>query len=299
MLFILEISKRFKVILPVCLILCLFLNLCVSNNSVNASTSTPPAVKNEQLFDLYCYNESEIERQMEEDLLAMKFNLVKDGLNEEDLGKLRDIKKQIADQKEKIKLKWDKIKGMSLKELDKNGYIEQLCEKYDMPKLWFDRISITESSYGVYTPAGSYNAWGWGIYGDKVTKIDDNWYDSSSFFIQEFMKNYGANPSVEDMLRYCPGGAYNKFFSKADQVKAERIMAIYQAKEKAKKEKEKREKAKKEKAKKIKIAKKKKVIQEKVKKEKAKKKKEEEKRKKEEQKNNEKEKAKEDENDKG
>lgn len=246
------------------------MNLVVSNNTVSAATTTSAtrtisdavttsggimtseAIKKQKIFDTFCYNESEIERQMEEDLNDLKFSFMKDeaqeGLNVAKLDKLKKVTKHLLGrQKKKIKQKWAKIRGMTLKELDENGYIKKLCKKYEMPKIWFDRISMTESTYGVYTPGDSYNAWGWGIYGDKITKIDDNWYDASSYFIQEFMKSYGANPTVEDMLRYCPSGAYNKFFSSADQAKAKRIMAANKAKEKAKKEKEKAQKEKKKK----------------------------------------------------
>lgn len=81
-----------------------------------------------------------------------------------------------------------------------------------MSKVWFDRISIIESNYGRIIPYGSYNAWGWGIYGDKVTVMGNNWYESSDLFMKNFVENYGTNPSKQAMLRYCPWGAYDKFF---------------------------------------------------------------------------------------
>lgn len=103
-------------------------------------------------------------------------------------------------------------KSMSLTELERNGHIDRLCKKYGMSKLWFDRISRTESGYGAKLPRGSYNAWGWGIYGNKVTKMGDNWYDASEYFIRSFVQKYGSSPSYKGMRRYCPGGAYDKYF---------------------------------------------------------------------------------------
>lgn len=125
--------------------------------------------------------------------------------------KAREEKKK-AEKRKQEKAKWKKIRSMSLRELDNNGYIDKLCKEYNMSKIWFDRISETESSYGVYTPKNSYNAWGWGIYGNHTNKMGKNWYDSSEKFIESFVSKYGKTPSKRDMRRYCPGGAYDKYF---------------------------------------------------------------------------------------
>lgn len=105
-----------------------------------------------------------------------------------------------------------KAKSMSLIELERNGYIDELCKKHGMSKVWFDRISRVESGYGANTPSGSYNAWGWGIYGNKVAKLGDNWYEASEYYIQSFVEKYGSKPNFRSMRRYCPSGAYDKYF---------------------------------------------------------------------------------------
>ncbi len=129
----------------------------------------------------------------------------------EDAEELKRAKEKALAEKRKRE-KWKKIRAMSLSELEDNGYIDKLCEKHNMSKKWFDRISTTESGYGNHVPKGSFNAWGWGIYGNKVTKLGTNWYDSSDYFIASFVENYGSSPTKSDMKRYCPGGAYNKYF---------------------------------------------------------------------------------------
>jgi hypothetical protein len=127
-------------------------------------------------------------------------------------SKMEEINELEEKKEKKRQRKWEKIREMSLETLDEEGHIDRLCKKYDMSKRWFDIISTTESGYGVKTPNGSYNAWGWGIYGNKVTKLGDNWYDSSKRFIKEFAENYGHSPSKSSMRRYCPSGAYDKYF---------------------------------------------------------------------------------------
>lgn len=112
---------------------------------------------------------------------------------------------------EKNVMEYD-VYSMSLKELNEHGYIEQICEETGMNKTWFDNISTTESTYGKFTPDGLYNAWGWGIYGNNRKCMGNNWYDASKRFAKEFVDSYGTNPSKEDMRRYCPIGAYDKYF---------------------------------------------------------------------------------------
>ena len=201
-------------------------------------------------------DEKNFQEQVEEDINELRFGLLhkEEAIAQQQKKQDRKIKKKHAK-----KRKWKKIRSMSLKELDEKGHIKRLCKKYGLPKSWFDRVATTESCYGVYTPDGSYNAWGWGIYGKKVTKLEDNWYDSAEFWIKEFMGKYGPNPTIDDMLRYCPGGAYNKYFSKSDQARVEKQQKIKEKKEKAKEAKEKKKKAKKLKAKKQKQKEKKKA----------------------------------------
>ena len=127
------------------------------------------------------------------------------------IKKKEEAEKREAERKAKEE-RINKAKTMTLKQLDENGFIQELCDKYDLNKQWFDNVSMTESTYGKYTPDGSYNAWGWGIYDGKIKCMGDNWYDASEKFIREFKKNYGSYPTQSDMLRYCPGGAYSHYF---------------------------------------------------------------------------------------
>lgn len=102
----------------------------------------------------------------------------------------------------------------SLRELRNNGTIESLCNQYGMSLKWFDIIATVESDYGVANGSfvRNYNAWGYGGSGFFTSRGCSNWYESSALFIQSFSSKYGSSPSQAGMLRYCPSGAYNKYF---------------------------------------------------------------------------------------
>ncbi|MBU1200750.1 hypothetical protein KJ953_04460 [Patescibacteria group bacterium] len=48
----------------------------------------------------------------------------------------------------------------------------QIADKYDFDYRWMVAIAQQESNLCKKIPYESYNCWGWGIYGDKVTRFD-------------------------------------------------------------------------------------------------------------------------------
>ncbi len=48
----------------------------------------------------------------------------------------------------------------------------QVADKYDFDYRWMVAIAQQESNLCKKIPPKSYNCWGWGIYGDKVTRFD-------------------------------------------------------------------------------------------------------------------------------
>jgi len=103
----------------------------------------------------------------------------------------------------------------TLRDLRRDGTIERLCATYGMSLWWFDRIATVESGYGSVrnnTWVANKNAWGWGSPTWFTSRGATNWYESSEMFIRAFVKAYGGNPSAAGMRRYCPSGAYDKYF---------------------------------------------------------------------------------------
>ncbi len=50
--------------------------------------------------------------------------------------------------------------------------IVQMADTYDFDYRWMVAIAMQESNLCKYIPENSYNCWGWGIYGDKVTRFE-------------------------------------------------------------------------------------------------------------------------------
>lgn len=196
-----SISTRSKVVVLVCLILVITLiciyglsssNVSADNITTNVVTKSKTEALNEEISEKKLKDKSEGK---------IQYLLAEADINQ---SKIEVVSEKYQQKNEKY--------TMTLRQLEQAGYIDALCTKHNMSKKWFDRISLVESSYGKHIPNGSYNAWGWGIYGDKVTKLGSNWYESSERFIKQFVKRYGTNPSKRAMQRYCPWGAYDKFF---------------------------------------------------------------------------------------
>lgn len=84
-----------------------------------------------------------------------------------------------------------------VEEADKNGYDYRLLVA----------ISLQESLACRKIPEGSYNCWGWGIYGDTITKFDS--YETAIRTVSDgIKKNYldkGLITTEQIMKKYTPG----------------------------------------------------------------------------------------------
>lgn len=67
-------------------------------------------------------------------------------------------------------------------------FVEQ-AEKYNLDWRLVAAISGLESGFGNHIPAGSYNAWGWGVYGGKVTYFS-SWEDGIKTISQGLRERY-------------------------------------------------------------------------------------------------------------
>jgi len=50
--------------------------------------------------------------------------------------------------------------------------IVQMSDQYDFDYRWLVAIAMQESTLCKFIPENSFNCWGWGIYGDKVTRFE-------------------------------------------------------------------------------------------------------------------------------
>lgn len=69
------------------------------------------------------------------------------------------------------------------------------ADKYKLDWKFVAAISGIESSFGQFLPYNSYNAWGWGIYGDKVTyftSYDEGIKIISKSLKEDYMGKWGA-----------------------------------------------------------------------------------------------------------
>jgi hypothetical protein len=99
-------------------------------------------------------------------------------------------------------------------------YIVQISDKYGLDYRLIPAISVQESTACKYIPPGSFNCWGWGIYGDKVTKFSS--YEEAIETVAKGLRTEYADDGLktpeEIMKRYnpsSPGGAWAKGVNKA------------------------------------------------------------------------------------
>mgnify|MGYP001575820027 FL=1 len=74
------------------------------------------------------------------------------------------------------------------------------AERYDIDWRMIAAISGVESSFGLAIPANSYNAWGWGVYGDNVIRFaswDDGIATISQGIRERYMNQRGARNTYE------------------------------------------------------------------------------------------------------
>jgi len=85
--------------------------------------------------------------------------------------------------------------------------IVQLSDKYNFDYRWLVAIAQQESSLCKRIPPDSYNCWGWGIYGDKVTKFN-NYQDAlisiAPQFKEIFLQDAHLKDPYEVMQTYTP-----------------------------------------------------------------------------------------------
>lgn len=85
--------------------------------------------------------------------------------------------------------------------------IVSLSDQYDFDYRWLVAIAQQESGLCLHIPENSYNCWGWGIYGDKVTRFD-NYEDAlrriAPQFTKIFLKGDHSKDPSEVMKTYTP-----------------------------------------------------------------------------------------------
>lgn len=96
---------------------------------------------------------------------------------------------------------------------EKTEFIVETSDKYGLDYRLLPAIAMQESTLCKFIPRDSYNCWGWGIYGNKVTRFDsyehaidtvarglkENYIDHGLVSVEQIMSKY--NPSS-------PGGKW-------------------------------------------------------------------------------------------
>lgn len=85
--------------------------------------------------------------------------------------------------------------------------IVQQADQYDFDYRWLVAIAMQESTLCKFIPENSYNCWGWGIYGDKITRFDsfeDAIRRISPQFKKIFLKDMHFKDPLKVMRTYTP-----------------------------------------------------------------------------------------------
>lgn len=85
--------------------------------------------------------------------------------------------------------------------------IVKLSDQYNFDYRWLVAIAQQESGLCLHIPENSYNCWGWGIYGDKVTRFDsfeDALRRIAPQFTTIFLKGNHSKDPLEVMKTYTP-----------------------------------------------------------------------------------------------
>lgn len=85
--------------------------------------------------------------------------------------------------------------------------IVDLSDQYDFDYRWMVAIAQQESNLCKRIPEDSHNCWGWGIYGDKVTRFDsfeDALRRIAPQFVTIFLKGDHTREPMEVMKTYTP-----------------------------------------------------------------------------------------------
>lgn len=84
--------------------------------------------------------------------------------------------------------------------------IVEKSDKYNLPFGLLPAIAQCEGNLGKVMPSGSFNTWGWAIYGDKVTRFN-SWEEAIEKVSKGLRQNYfdkGFNTPQRIMKRYTP-----------------------------------------------------------------------------------------------
>lgn len=85
--------------------------------------------------------------------------------------------------------------------------VVDLSDQYNFDYRWLVAIAQQESNLCKKIPENSHNCWGWGIYGDKVTRFDsyeDALRRIAPQFTKIFLKGYHSKDPNEVMKTYTP-----------------------------------------------------------------------------------------------
>ncbi|PIS20876.1 hypothetical protein COT52_01500 [candidate division WWE3 bacterium CG08_land_8_20_14_0_20_43_13] len=85
-------------------------------------------------------------------------------------------------------------------------YLVTMADKYNIPWNLMPAIAMQESNAGKKIPAGSFNPFGWAIFGDQV-KGFGSWEESIETVAKGLRKNYfdqGLTTPEAIMPKYCP-----------------------------------------------------------------------------------------------
>lgn len=111
--------------------------------------------------------------------------------------------------------------------LEHAEFIVQTADAYGIDYRLIPAISMQESTGCKFIPENSYNCWGWGIYGDKVTRFS-SYQEAIETVSRGLKKNYydkGLREPQTIMAKYTPpalekGGSWakgvNYFFAELD-----------------------------------------------------------------------------------
>jgi hypothetical protein len=87
----------------------------------------------------------------------------------------------------------------------------ELADKYNLDWKLVAAISGVESTFGKEIPTASYNAWGWGVYGDNVTRFH-SWEEGIATISQglrvRYMDQWGGKDIYEIGANYASSKAW-------------------------------------------------------------------------------------------
>lgn len=89
---------------------------------------------------------------------------------------------------------------------DKSEFIVKMADQYKLDYRLIPAIAMQESGLCKHIYEGSHNCWGWGIYGDKVTRFD-SYEEAIETISRGLKKNYidkGLTTPEDIMRKYTP-----------------------------------------------------------------------------------------------